>query len=451
MAASLHHLSRRTFLRGVGASLALPLLEASDPSPAASSAAPRSPLRLGFFYVPNGVVMPKWRPAQVGPLDALTGILAPLNAVRSQVTVLSNLNGEPCCGIGAGHEPTGGGFLVGAKCTRSEEPEVAGVSVDQWAAQRIGADTPVDALTLGVETGILGDHGYSGTYLSHISWRSRTAPAPLEVDPKQLFDRLFRNRLPLTKPSGPPSHPATDSVEGSILDLVADDARALRHHLGASDRDRMDDYLEGVRSIERRIVASDTPNAPHAGEMDVVPVAPVFPAGAPLSYTERVNLLLDILVMAFQTDTTRVASFMFGAEKSMIAYPWIGAPGAHHSSSHHDNQPERIAELTAINTFHVSLFARMLQRMRDTRDGNGSLLDHVLLVYGSGISDGGWHNHDHLPILLAGGAGGSLVGGRHVDCGARTPLCNVYVEMLTRAGIDVDHFGDSTGTVPGLS
>jgi hypothetical protein len=445
-------LSRRAFLRGVGVSLALPLLDAGDPA-APASGPTQAPVRLGFFYVPNGVVMANWKPKATGTEFDFPEILRPLQPLKQRVTVLSDLAADHCIGEIASHEPAGGAFLVGAKCKRSEEPEVGGISVDQLAARHLGEQTPVDALTLGIEPGFRGDHGYSGTYLSHMSWRSTTSPAPLEINPKELFNRLFHGQLPRSPGLDRDARPPADSVEGSILDLVRDDARDLRHHLGSSDRDKMEEYLEGVRGIERRIAGIDPGTSGTPEPLDARIREPVFPEGKgiPKVYADHVNLLLDILVMAFQTDTTRVASFMFGMEKSGRSYPEIGAPGSHHSTSHHDNKPENLAELTKINTHHLGLFARMLRRMGEIREGDRTLLDNVVFLYGCGISDGNKHNHDDLPILLAGGGGGTLTGGRHIAFGKKTPICNVYLDMLARAGLPVEKFGDSTGRLTQLS
>lgn len=470
-------ISRRTVLRGAGTAVALPWLEAMTPlasplqaSESSGRAAGEPPVRLAFFYVPNGVNMDTWRPESEGSLAELPPILRPLEPLKDRVTVISDLAADHCTGKSAGHEPAGGGFLVGEKCKHSETPEVAGASVDQVAAREIGLTTPVDSLALGIDPGHRGDHGYSGTYLSHISWRSKTTPTPLRMNPKVLFDELFRGQ-PLrparwgdasaTGPQ-PTSSARPDTIEQSVLDLVRDDAKSLQRRLGFSDRRKVEEYLDGLRGIERRIQLASVDgeshhreafrNAPEADadEEELPPLIIPDGRGIPKLYADHVNLMLDILVLAFQTDTTRIASFLFSYEKSGRAYPEIEARGSHHSLSHHQKKAENLDQLTRINTHHMELFARMLTRMSRVEEGSGTLLDNVMILYGAGISDGNRHNHDDLPVLVAGGAGGTLGGGTHLKLGKKTPICNLYIDMLRRAGVEIDRFGDSTGTLPGL-
>jgi hypothetical protein len=454
-------LSRRTILRTAGAAVTLPWLEIMDRAAGAAAAGP--PVRLGFFYVPNGVHMDHWRPGAEGPLADLPPILKPLEPHKNRVVVVSNLAANHCGGNGAAHEPAGGGFLVGARCKHSEVPEVGGVSVDQLAAAEIGLATPVDSLSLGIDPGHRGDHGYSGTYMSHISWRAPTAPTPLELNPRQLYDRLFRGRPPRrARWDAPPASrdaAAEPSLEASVLDLVRDQTRAVQRRLGFRDRRRLEEYLDGLRGVERRIAAADAdPHSHHQDAFGADPAAedPTLPKlvipegrGIPSVYADHVNLMFDILALAFQTDATRVATFMFSYEKSGRAYAEIGAPGAHHSTSHHGGKAENHERLARINTHHMELFARLLGRLAAIEEGEGSLLDNVVFCYGSGISDGNRHNHDDLPILLAGGAG--ITGGRHVMAAPKTPLCNLYLDMLARCGVGRERFGDSTGRLAGLS
>jgi len=440
----------------------------------ASNVAAGPPVRLAFFYVPNGVNMADWRPGESKDLNELPKTLKSLEPVKDKVTMLSNLAAEHCEGKSAGHEPAGGGFLVGAKCKHSEEPEVGGISVDQLAAGEIGLKTPIDSLALGVDPGHRGDHGYSGTYLSHISWRSKTTPAALELNPKELFDRLFRGKKPQqpdwTRPVTETASTLPESnVEKSILDLVRDDTKAMQRQLGFSDKRKLEEYLDGLRSIEKRIAIAAQDNESHHADAfrDAPPPGGhdldddddthfkeiIIPngKGIPSVYADHVNLMLDIMTLAFQTDTTRIATFMFSYEKSGRAYPEIDARGSHHSTSHHLSKEDNLAQLTRINTHHMELFARMLVRMSEIKEGENSLLDNVMICYGAGISDGNKHNHDDLPILVAGGAGGTLRGGRHLTFDEKTPLCNLYVDMLQRAGIDRNKFGDSTSRLQGLS
>lgn len=460
-------ISRRTLLRGMGAAVALPWLEAMSRSVAFGRTAVQPPVRLGFFYVPNGVHMAHWKPEKTGVLEQLPRILQSLEPVKKHVLVLSDLAAEHCKGTGAGHEPSGGGFLVGQKCKHSEIPEVGGTSVDQLAAQEIGLKTPVDSLALGIDIGHRGDHGYSGTYMSHISWRSKTTPAALELNPKELYDRLFRGQPPRrpdwTAQAATPAAALADPVEASVLDLVQEDAKSLQRQLGYHDRRKLEEYLEGLRSVERRIALASREDHSHHEEAfrdhsrrgsDPRELSPlVMPAGKgiPSTYAAHVELMLDIMTLAFQTDTTRIASFMFSYEKSSRAYPEIGAAGSHHSNSHHGGEAEKHEKLTRINAHHMELFARMLQKMSKIDEGGSTLLDNVMFCYGSGISDGNRHNHDDLPVLVVGGGGGTLQGGRHLAYGKQTPLCNLYLEMLERAGIPRKSFGDSTGQLGNLA
>jgi len=440
--------------------VALPWLEAMSPGSLWAAGGAKPPVRLGFFYVPNGVHMDHWKPAESGELKELPPILKSLEPVKKDVLVLSDLAAEHCQNSVAAHEPSGGGYLVGAKCKHSEEPEVAGLSVDQLAAQTLGLKTPVDSLALGIDPGIRGDHGFSGTYLSNISWRSRTTPAALELNPKQLYDRLFRGRAPRRpnwEAAPAEERPARKepTVEESVLDLVREDARALENRLGFSDRRKLEEYFEGLRSIERRLEGASRDDHSHhqdafKGE-DLPGVILPDGRGIPSVYADHVTLMLDILTLAFQTDTTRVATFLFSYEKSGRSYPEIGAPGGHHSTSHHQGKPENHAKLSTINTHHMELFSKMLRRMSEIREGDRTLLDSVVLCYGSAISDGNKHNHDNLPVLVAGGGGGTVRGGRHVALGKKTPICNLYLSMLERSGVTCGKFGDSTGPLGELA
>jgi hypothetical protein len=469
-----HLISRRTILRGTGAALSLPLLEAMIPTrlmaAKVNGETVKPPVRLAFFYVPNGVNMNQWRPEKIeagqsATLGDLPATLKPLEPVKDRVLVLSDLAAEHCDGKSAAHEPAGGGFLVGKKCKHSEEPEVGGMSVDQLMASQVGHKTSVDSLALGIDPGHRGDHGYSGTYMSHISWRDKTTPLALELNPKQLYSRLFRGAAP-QRPKwsevGEEAAPASDSVEASVLDLVRDEAKSLQRQLGFNDRRKMEQYLDGLRSIEKRVAMADKDRhshhqdaftkdpLAHPGDPEISELIMPEGKGIPSVYADHVNLMLDILTIAFQTDTTRVASFMFSYEKSGRSYPEIDAPGSHHSTSHHQNEAKNLDQLARINAHHMELFSRMLQRMAAIDEGGSSLLDNVLICYGGGISDGNKHNHDDLPILLAGGGGGTITGGRHLAYKKKTPICNLYLEMLARAGINADSFGDSTGMLGNL-
>jgi Protein of unknown function (DUF1552) len=469
-------LSRRTLLRGIGAGIALPLLDAMLPGSllskrARANEASGPPVRLGFFYVPNGVNITDWRP-QTPPegetsvsLGELPRILKPLESMKNHVVVLSDLAADHCHSKDAGHEPAGGGFLVGKKCKHSEQPEVGGTSVDQIVAREIGYKTTVDSLSLGIDPGHRGDHGFSGTYLSHISWRNKTTPSPLEMNPKQVYKRLFRDQPPQVANWDAKSTKivAADNAQTSVLDLVREDARSLQRSLGAGDRRKLEQYFEGLRSIELRMAQADRDSHSHHREAfannstldtDEPGLSPlIIPEvdGTPAVYGDHVALMLDLLTLAFQTDSTRVASFMFSYEKSGRAYPQIDSPAAHHSSSHHQDDEQNLERITRINEHHMELFAGMLERMSRIDEGGSTMLDNVMLMYGSGISDGNKHNHDDLPILVAGGGQGTIRGGRHVKLGQKTPICNLYLEMLDRTGVSLESFGDSTGRLGHLA
>ncbi|TWU23401.1 hypothetical protein Pla52o_29370 [Novipirellula galeiformis] len=459
-------LSRRTLLRGTGVAIALPWLEAMSNRHASAASSQGPPLRLAFFYVPNGVNMDDWRVGDAGPLGELSPILKPLEPIKQHVSVLTGMAAEHCDGKSAAHEPAGGGYLVGKKCKHSEEPEVGGASVDQIVARKIGYQTPIDSLALGIDPGHRGDHGYSGTYMSHISWRDKQTPAALELNPKQLYDRLFQGKAPKRpnwNAAEKESAPVDDSIEASVLDLVSEEAKSLQRQLGFNDRRKLEAYLDGLRGIEKRIAVANRDshshhqdsftNDRHLQDDDPEIAKLIIPAGKgiPSVYADHVNLMLDIMTIAFQTDTTRVASFIFSHEKSGRSYPEIDAKGSHHSTSHHQKKPENLQQLTNINRHHIELFSRMIQRMSEIKEGDGSLLDNVMLCYGSGISDGNKHNNDDLPLLLAGGGGGTIRGGQHRVYADRTPLCNLYVEMLSRMGLSRESFGNSNGGLDDLT
>lgn len=460
----LPRMSRRTILRSSGAVLALPWFESLGLA-AAKASTPKPPVRLAFFYVPNGVNLDDWRLNDSGPLNRLSKTLQPLAGVKEKLMVISGLAAKHNKGNTASHEPAGGGILVGNKCKHSEEPEVAGPSVDQIVAKEIADQTPIDSLALGIDPGFRGDHGYSGTYMSHISWRNKTTPAALEINPKQLYERLFRGKPPRKAEwdaAEAKREKQPDSPESSVLDLVRDQTKSIQRQLGYGDRQKLDQYLEGLRSVERRVEQAgkdshshhqdDFSKDPSIDDDDPELSQIVIPdgKGIPSVYADHVNLMLDILTLAFQTDSTRVASFMFSCEKSTRAYPQIDAPNAHHSSSHHKKEKKNLDQLTNINTHHIELFARMLERMSQIEEGNGSLLDNTMILYCSGISDGNKHNNNDLPVILAGGGGGTLKGGRHLIYPDYTPICNVYVELAQRMGVRLDSFGDSNSSLGNL-
>ncbi len=459
-------LPRRTFLKSASASIALPFLDAMVPSNPVGRKKGKPPVRLGWFYIPQGAVMEHWKPKTTGKDFELPSILKSLEPVKNRILVISDLAAEHCKGQGAGHEPSTGGILTGYKCKHSEEPEAGGISIDQQAAKMIGDQTIVDALTMGIDPGHRGDHGYSGTYLSHMSWRSPGTPAAVEYTPKELFDRLFGGRTlrapkweeeskASTRKANTPAVNADDQIGFSILDMVREDARSLLGKLGSNDRAKMEGYLDGIRSIEKRLDLVEKENQESGSGASAKdkktgkassPPDLMIPkqAGRPALYADHVNLMLDILVMAFWSDTTRVGTFLYSYEKSGRSYPELGVSGSHHSISHHDDKKENLDKLVKINTHHMELFSRMLTNMSRIEEGDGTLLDNVALMYGSGIENSNKHNHDNLPMILAGG-GGVNSGGHHLALGKKTPVCNLYLDMMAMAGLELEKFGDSTG------
>ena len=438
---------RRTFLRGVGAAIALPMLDAMAPSLSSvvrgANATPASfPKRMAFVYVPNGATMADWTPATTGAAFELPRILQPLAAHKRDLCVLSGFaqkNGF-ANGDGAGdHARASASFLTGAQPRKTSGRDIrAGISVDQVAAQQIGDQTCLPSLELSCDAGRrLGncDSGYSCAYSYNISWRSESMPMNPEVHPKQVFERLFGSTS-----GGRDSQQARTRramFQKSILDFVSEDARQLHARLGSSDQRKVDEYLTAVREIEKRVELAEK-------------TAQRLPSGviAPDMYTsfeEHIRLMFDMLVLAFHTDSTRVSTFIIGHEGSNRPYPFIGVSDGHHDVSHHQGKADTIEKITRINTFHVRQLGYFLDRLKSIREGDGSLLDNSMIVYGSGISDGNRHNHDDLPVLLAGRGGGTITPGRHIKAPDRTPLNNLYVSMLDRVGAPVETFGDSTG------
>ena len=428
-------MNRRTLLRGLGAAIALPALDAM--TPAKLSAAPR---RMAFTYVPNGIIMEHWTPAAEGAAFELPRVLAPFAPVKDKTLLLSGLahvNGR-ALGDGPGdHARAAATFLTGVHPRKTAGADIKnGISADQVAAQSIGTTTRFASLELGIEHGrIVGncDSGYSCAYSNSIAWRSAETPLPPEVNPKQVFERLFGS-----------GDKAANPFRKSILDYVREDASTLQSKLGANDKRKLDEYLTGVREIEKRIELSEK-NAlslPRP-EMDK-------PEGIPVDFEEHVNLMFDLMTVAFQTDSTRVATFMMGREGSNNTYRQIGVPDAHHGISHHRGDAEKVEKLTKINEYHATLFAKWLQKLAATKDGDGSLLDHMMIVYGSSLADGNRHTHHDLPILVAGGANGKLKTGRHVRYPKETPLTNLYLSLLDHAGVTPATLGDSTGRLTSL-
>jgi hypothetical protein len=436
-------ISRRTVLRGIGTAIALPWLESIMPrlSQAAGGGPPR---RMAFFSVPNGMHMPDWTPKEEGPLEVLPPILAPLEPLKSSVTVLTGLaldGGRPHRDGPGDHARSAASFLTGAHPYKTNGKDIRnGVSVEQAAAEKVGHQTRFASLELGCERGAQAgncDSGYSCAYSSNISWRTPTSPMSKEIDPRAVFDRLF----------GPAELTAQDvarRAEGelrrkSILDFAAEDAAELRRKLDRSDGRKLDEYLYAVREVERRLQQVETAAASRFADRR--------PAGAPKEFAEHARLMMDMIVLAFQTDSTRIATFMYLNEGSNRSYPEIGVRAGHHELSHHGGNPEKQAQISKINRHHLGLLAEFLRKLDSLKEGDGTLLQSAMIMYGSGISDGNRHNHDDLPILLAGRGGGTIPGGRHLRYPKETPLTNLYLAMLDRMGVAMPKFSDSTGKI----
>ena len=436
-------LPRRTFLRGMGATVALPFLDAMTPA----FASPSKPVpRVAFVYTANGVIMRDWTPAAEGAGFAFSKTLAPVEPFRDDLLVLTGLahrNGE-ALGDGPGdHARAGASWLTGVHPKKTRGADIRnGMSVDQMLAGTIGRGTPLPSLELGLQdVRMVGgcDSGYSCAYSNTISWSSPTTPLPYENNPSRVFTRLFGD--------GDTTDPAVRAVRArqnrSLLDFVREDAARLRATLGAGDRRKLGDYLDSVREVERRIR-----NARYDGA-----ALPVLdrPDGIPPTFEEHVRLMSDLITIAFQADLTRVVTLMYSREGGNRTYRSIGVPDAHHGLSHHQNDPEKMARLQMIDRHHVTTFAYLLGKLRAAQDENGSLLDHSMVVYGSSLSDSNAHTHDDLPTLLAGGGGGTLRGGRHLRYPDGTPMTNLFLTLLDRLGVHRDRIGDSTGRIAHLS
>ncbi|MCA9210846.1 MAG: DUF1552 domain-containing protein [Pirellulaceae bacterium] len=436
-------ISRRTVLRGLGVSVALPWLEAMGPLTAwagTTEAEKAAPNRLAFLYVPNGVNMADWTPASDGADFELTPILKPLENVRDKLMVLSGLTADKARPHGDGggdHARALAAFLTGAQPRKTDGTDIrAGISVDQVAAARLADRTRLASLEIGCEQGSMAgncDSGYSCVYSSTMSWKSATQPLPKEVNPKLVFERLFS-----TVPDS--QRIERDARRRSILDFVREDSKDLSLRLGRNDVRKLDEYFAAVRDIELRIERAEK----------LPPVSPPdlkMPESIPASYEEHLRLMCDLIALAFQSDVTRVCTFVLANEGSNKPYPFINVPDGHHDLSHHGNDEAKKQKIREINIFHTRQLAYLLEKLNSIPEGDGTLLDHAMIAYGSGNSDGNRHNHDDLPVLLAGGGCGTLRPGRHIRYANETPLNNLWLSMLNRLEIDLDRIGDSTGSL----
>jgi hypothetical protein len=436
-------LDRRMFLRGAGIAMALPLLDSMVPAMAATKDTAASPaIRMGFVYVPNGIVPKHWVPQALGSNFDMTPTMKPLEPYRDQLVVLSNLgqrNGNSLGDGGGDHARAGASWLTGVHPKKTEGADIhAGISADQIAAKQLAEKTQFGSLEVGIEENTLAggcDSGYSCAYTNTISWRGPTTPNPMELSPRALFERLFGDG----ESTDPKARVRRMNQDRTILDFVRSDVSRLQTNLGVRDKGKLDEYLDGIRDIERRIQKAE--------EQAATMKLPVMerPVGIPETFEEHTKLMSDLIVIAFQTDMTRVVTYMMAREGSNRSYREIGIPDGHHSLSHHMLDPQKIEKLQKVDQLHVKAFAYLVGRMQATPDGDGTLLDHSMLLYGSSIRDGNVHDHLDLPLVLAGGKSAGIGGGRHISYKAETPMTNFLLTMLDKIGVPAETLGDSTG------
>jgi hypothetical protein len=430
------HIPRRTFLRGVGVTLSLPFLDSMIPAqtPLARTAA-SPPSRLACIYVPHGAVMDLWTPAAEGTGFELPDILKPLEKVKDRITVISNLAHAQASGqgsdAGADHARSAAVFLSGVRPERGTQVR-AGMSADQLAAQHIGQDTPVPSLELCIEdVGSNCGAGYGCAYTNTISWRTPTAPLPMENNPQAVFEKLFGDG------SSSADRASNRSEDRSILDAVRGEVATLKRGIPAGDRSRLDEYLDNIREIERRIQKAEEKTNSDLTE-------PSAPVGIPESFEEHLKLMFDLQAIAFQANITRIATLMYARDLSPATYPQSGIRDGFHTASHHSNIRSNMERFAQINKYHVQILAYLLEKLKSVKDGDGTLLDHSVVLYGSSMSNGNQHDHDPLPVLVAGGASGRLRGGRHIKSAPHTPMSNLLLSILDKLDIHEEKFGDST-------
>ena len=440
-------LSRRTMLRGMGATLALPLLDAMIPALTAAAETPANGVRrLGVIYHPNGVIYDKWLPKGVGADFELSPTLAGLQPFKNQLTVVTGLSMDLAEALGDGggdHSRACGGYLSGVHVKKSDAVVEGGISMDQIAARAFERDTQLSSLQLQMDdNSLVGscDVGYSCAYSSTLSWLTPTLPLMAENNPRVVFERLFG----ASDSTDPAVRAARLRQDRSILDSVMDRVKQLQRQLGAADNARVNDYMTSLRDIERRIQKTEEQSAKEVPDI-------ARPAGIPEGFDEHARLLYDLQLLAYQADVTRVITFMYGREQSPRPYPQIGVPEPHHALTHHQNDPVKMEKCARIQQYHLKLFTDYLEKLRNTPDGDGSLLDHMIILYGSGISNSDRHTHGPLPTFVVGGGGGALKGGRHLVYPEHTPLTNLQLTLLNMLGVPAERIGDSTGQFKELS
>lgn len=440
-------IDRRTVLRGMGTAVALPFLDIMAPTTAVAQSV-KSPVRMAFLFVPNGINMEYWTPSAVGKGFELPDTLAPLADLKEDMTVLTGLAQMNAFANGDGpgdHARSSASWLTGVQARKTAGSDIqAGISIDQLVAQELAGKTKFSSLELGCERGALAgncDSGYSCAYSSSISWRSPSTPVAKETNPRAIFERLFGGQ------KGADSKAAREKrnqYELSILDFIMEDAASLKNRLGERDVQKMDEYFSSVREIELRLAKFEKENK----ELALAGIE--APRGIPNDRGEHIRLVGDMMVLAFQSDMTRVATLMMANEGSNRAYREIGIHEGHHDVSHHGKDPDKLSKKKQIDLYHMEQAAYILKKMKQTPDGDGSLLDNSMVIYGAGISDGDRHNHDDLPLVMLGNAGGKIPAGQHMKFKSRTPMTNLFLSMMDVMGLEVDKFGDSTGKLEGL-
>ena len=443
-----HQIPRRTFLRGLGTAIALPTLEAMLPSRALAAGNIKFPTRMAFVYIPNGVIQKKWNVSGEGSKYKFSHILEPLTKHREDLLIFSGLAHAKARanGDGAGdHARANATFLTGCQARKTSGANIRlGVSVDQVAAQKLGGETRLASLELssdGVRVSGRCDSGYSCAYQYNLSWKNDSTPMPPESNPKAVFDRLFTRG---SKKEIDENKLRRERSRKSILDFAMEDAKRLEKKLGWTDRQKLEEYLESIRELEKRIetMGASNPNLPPGYSA---------PVGRPRKFGDHVRMMGDMMTLAFQTDSTRIASFLLAHDGDNRSYPHLGVKDGHHSLSHHRDTPSKVAALTKINRYHASLFAHFVDRMKSVKEGNGTLLDHSMIVYGGAIGDGNRHSHNNLPVVVAGKGNGAIRTGRHVRYPTNTPMANLFLSMLGIFGAPTERLGDSTGSLKGLS
>ena len=438
-------LARRTILRGLGTAVALPFLDSMAPAFAASQVPGKAPVRMAFVYVPNGIDMRNWTPEAEGKLGELPRILKPMEPLKNDMLLLGNLTHNTGRALldGAGdHGRCCGSYLTGIQVKKSLTDIKAGVSCDQLVANQIGGQTRFPSLELGLEDARQSgdcDSGYSCAYTNNLAWRSETQPLPPVLDPRSLFERLFGDGVALS----PEARARQAKFRRSILDFVTEDTRGLEATLGPTDKRKLDEYLTSIRSVETQLEKAEKDNKQIDPHMEK-------PYGVPADFAEHFKLMSDMVTIAFQADLTRVLTFLVTHEGTSRAYREIGISDGHHPLTHHRNQPDLMEKVAQINSYHMVQFAAWMQRMKATKEGDGSLLDNCMIVYGAGLSDGNRHLHEDLPTMIVGRGGNFIKPGRRVVYRRETPMCNLFLTMMDRMGTRMEHFGDATGKLEGV-